>query len=366
MENSLPQAINTSAVSAAELQALREMSQKLGQDITRTQGAGGNTSIKRDGLMWVKASGTWLANALDQDIMVPVATVPLLEAVAKRDPSAEKATDFVVESLNSSKLRPSIETSVHAVIRHPVVAHFHCVNTLARAVQSDAETAIGALIAEKLPQLTWAFIPYRRPGIPLAEEIAKTADSVPDILVLQNHGIVIGGESVAEIAERIETVTAALAMPRRMPSSPDIAWLEKAAIGGDYKLPADVRTHDIALDATGLGVALGGSLYPDHVIFLGEKIGVLAEGQALSDLLAAARRAGEALPKLIVAPGRGVLLSKSLTPGGETMARCLAEVVTRVPPGASIVYLTHEQEHILSNWEAEQYRQTLDQNAARR
>ena len=48
----------------SELHALRELSAALGADPLRTQGAGGNTSIKRDGVMWIKASGTWLADAL--------------------------------------------------------------------------------------------------------------------------------------------------------------------------------------------------------------------------------------------------------------------------------------------------------------
>ena len=48
----------------SELLALRELSSALGADPSRTQGAGGNTSIKRDGAMWIKASGTWLAEAL--------------------------------------------------------------------------------------------------------------------------------------------------------------------------------------------------------------------------------------------------------------------------------------------------------------
>jgi rhamnose utilization protein RhaD (predicted bifunctional aldolase and dehydrogenase) len=39
----------------SEFDALRELSAALGVDALRTQGAGGNTSIKRDGVMWIKA-----------------------------------------------------------------------------------------------------------------------------------------------------------------------------------------------------------------------------------------------------------------------------------------------------------------------
>ena len=56
-----------------EFHALRALSAALGRNRLRTQAAGGNTSIKRDGVMWIKASGRQFADALDDDIMVPVA-----------------------------------------------------------------------------------------------------------------------------------------------------------------------------------------------------------------------------------------------------------------------------------------------------
>ena len=130
----------------SEFRALRELSAALGADPLRTQGAGGNTSIKRDGVMWIKASGTWLADALAQDIMTPVRLDPLRKAIADGDPRAAAAVDFVDAQLNASGLRPSIETSVHAIIPSPVVVHIHCVNTIALAVRHDGE----ALVARTL------------------------------------------------------------------------------------------------------------------------------------------------------------------------------------------------------------------------
>ena len=151
-------------VDDSEFLALRELSAALGADPLRTQGAGGNTSIKRDGVMWIKASGTWLADALAQDIMTPVRLDPLRKAIADGDPRAAAAVDFVDAQLNASGLRPSIETSVHAIIPSPVVVHIHCVNTIALAVRRDGE----ALVRERLrPQadVVFAFVPYRKPGL---------------------------------------------------------------------------------------------------------------------------------------------------------------------------------------------------------
>ncbi len=65
--------------------AFLALSKEIGCDILKTQGAGGNTSFKRDGVMWVKASGTWLAHAGTRDIMVPVRVAPLVEALRASD-----------------------------------------------------------------------------------------------------------------------------------------------------------------------------------------------------------------------------------------------------------------------------------------
>jgi rhamnose utilization protein RhaD (predicted bifunctional aldolase and dehydrogenase) len=346
--------------STQALAALSTFSARLGSDITRTQGAGGNTSIKIGEVMWVKASGTWLAHALERDIMVPLETVPLVAALDAGDPRAEKATDFVVAALNPSGLRPSIEASVHASIPQRVVAHFHCVNTLAHAVCSDAEAELTKIFADRLPHLRWAMIPYRRPGTPLARAIAEVRADAPDILVLANHGLVVCGDSVAETEARVEEVTAALALPRRSAPAADIDWLEATARRlGEFGLPDDPECHDIALDPAALAMAMGGSLYPDHVIFLGTKLGTLDDSGNL-----ALSETGEPA-KLVVIAGKGVLVRSDLTPGGHAMVRCLAEVITRIPAGKGHNYLSAEQEYELTHWEAEKYRQSLDRQATK-
>ena len=63
---------------AAGLAELAAFSARLGRDPEQVQAAGGNTSLKADGLLWVKASGLWLADALDRDLFVPVALAPVL------------------------------------------------------------------------------------------------------------------------------------------------------------------------------------------------------------------------------------------------------------------------------------------------
>ena len=51
------------------LDNLRTLSARVGADPLLVQAAGGNTSLKDGGTMWIKASGTWLKDAAARDII---------------------------------------------------------------------------------------------------------------------------------------------------------------------------------------------------------------------------------------------------------------------------------------------------------
>ena len=57
-------------------------------------------------------------------------------------------------------------------------------------------------LAGKLRDFNWAFIPYARPGLPLANAIAPRLKPGIDVLILGNHGLVVAAETVAE-AEKL-------------------------------------------------------------------------------------------------------------------------------------------------------------------
>jgi rhamnose utilization protein RhaD (predicted bifunctional aldolase and dehydrogenase) len=346
--------MTSSHIDDSEFTALRKLSAALGADPLRTQGAGGNTSVKRDGVMWIKASGTWLADALAQDIMTPVRLDPLRKAIADGDPRAAAAVDFVDAQRNASGLRPSIETSVHAIIPAPVVVHIHCVNTIALAVRHDGES----LARERLrphADVALAFISYRKPGLPLAHAIAGRLTKETNVFVLANHGLAVAGQTVAEVVDRIARVCEAFSVPAR--ATPQVGGENLAAIvqGADYRLPQDPTVHAVALDPKSLMIARLGSLYPDHVVFLGPG---LIEASVASGRLRAPPE-GRRPPLMMALPGLGVVLHRSTSKNAEAMARCLADVAARIPEEAPIRVLTGAEEEELMNWEAEAYRQSI-------
>lgn len=339
-----------------EFEALLDLSARVGSDPLLVQGAGGNTSIKEGGALWIKASGLWLAHARQRDVMVPVGLDPLLDALERNDPATEKAQDFVIAERNPSGLRPSIETTVHALMPQKVVVHVHCVETIATAVQTNG----AAIVAERLANYPHAFVPYARPGLPLARAIAERMQSDTSVLVLGNHGLVVAAETVADAAILLTDVTRRLTGQRRQTPGADLASLSRLAVDSDYRLPEDARLHGVAADLDSCRLAAGGSLYPDHVIFLGKGVVMAAPGETALSIEAKRRAADESLPPLLLFPGKGVLVQKEISAGAFAMARCLADVTARIPAEARLRYLTEAENAELLGWDAEKYRQQLN------
>jgi len=117
-----------------ELRPLLALSARVGQNPLLTQASTGNASIKLDGRLWIKASGKWMADAMHEDILVPL-DLALVKECAKR------GVDPTVLYSNAS-----IETSMHAVLPHRVVLHVHCVKTIAWAVREDAPAQLEHLL----------------------------------------------------------------------------------------------------------------------------------------------------------------------------------------------------------------------------
>lgn len=359
-----PLAVNTSDYSDirqdSEFLALRQLSATIGSDSSLVQGAGGNTSIKTGDVLWIKASGKWLQAAQREDLFVPVALEPLLDAVTKELDSAEKSVDFVIESLNPSGLRPSIETTVHALLPHRIVVHVHCVETLALAIREDAET----LLQERLSDFAWSWIPYVRPGLPLARMIQSHRHPDSDVLILGNHGLVVAADSVDAAALLLNQVCTALQCPVREAPPARLPALATVLQGSKYRLPALPRSHAVACDPLATQIASQGSLYPDHVIFLGEGSVVAMPDESANDVVDRLAHANIPAPVSILFPGLGVVMREDASPGQEAMAQCLSDVCLRIPEREAVNHLSRADNHALLNWEAEHYRQTLEQSNA--
>ncbi len=222
---------------------LKELSVFLGNNLDWVQGAGGNTSVKENGVLWVKASGYWLSDAQNNNIFVPLDRQTVLDKIEQG-----------IEELNSAlslekkyhSLRPSIETTMHALMRHRFVAHVHSVNVISFAVLKDSKK----ILNEKLDGINWLWVPYVRPGLPLTKKLYSLNVSNFDVIILANHGVVVGGdtkEEVLDIFERLETRLFRTIRGGFIDTNK--AKLEDLIETSEYKLPKYDFCHSLAKDA---------------------------------------------------------------------------------------------------------------------
>tara|TARA_B100000497_G_scaffold127937_1_gene171872 strand:- start:117 stop:1091 length:975 start_codon:yes stop_codon:yes gene_type:complete len=308
----------------------RALSALLGRDPLQVQGPGGNTSIKEGSVMYIKASGTELADAETTDIFVAVdRDAAVLEA--KEIVGDGSCKDTVLDK--SHGLRPSIETTFHAAFEHRVVAHTHSVAAITHAISPEGRK----VAQEKLTGLPFAMVPYAKPGLPLTREILARISSETRVVVLQNHGLICAGDTVEEVKALIADVETRLsldpcattAQPTNEPAPDGFIWSDHCWLA----------QNPLAFER-----AKNGTYYPDHVVFLGPCLPIQNH---------------DANPPAILQEGQGVLIRTDATSSQKAMLQCIEDVLSRMQDGWSIDPIGADAEAELLNWDAEKYRQAL-------
>ncbi len=311
----------------------RAFSARLGQDPLRVQGPGGNTSIKAGPVMWIKASGTELADAEDKPIFVAVDR-DAAKAVAFGSGDGSCQATVLDPAIT---LRPSIETTFHAALDWAVVAHTHSIATLVHAVSPEGRLELD----RKLADLPFVRVPYAKPGLALTHQILRRVLPETQVIVLENHGLIICAATVADAARLMDAVEQRLAMaPRAHDQALPATQAPTGCVWADESwLAGDARAFDLAR---------AGSYYPDHVVFLGPAVPT--------------RDPDDRWPARLV-PKTGVALKTNATSSQKAMLRCLADLLSRLPADWSAEPIGPDAEAELLDWDAEKYRQALAQQS---
>ena len=321
---------------------------KISSDPLLVQGAGGNVSWKDGGVLWVKASGAWLGNAENDEIFLPVDLVHLKTEMAK---GYLTATPKV---FGDTILKPSIETILHALMPHKIVIHLHAVEILTHLVRENPLIDLQKLVGDTVK---WIFVDYIKPGSELAQAVSAqlAIHHDADVVFLKSHGLIIGGGSIKFIENTLRKLLLKLkTKPRQFETENPNESLNTNFFNGLYTKIRDFQVNQLATNAELLyRLKNDWALYPDHIVFLGEKAVVVNETNELVALLKSA-----VSPNFIFVAGRGVYENPHTTSTHRAQLRCYYDVLTRQLKSEKLVSLSSFQVAELLNWDSEKYRQS--------
>ncbi len=191
------------------------LSHILGEEETLVQPGGGNTSVKvtqtgDDGqqelVLAVKGSGTDLRTIPREGF-----TRLSMQRLAGLQRRGEMSDEEMMAFMNRCMLAgggpvPSVETPLHSLLPHRVIAHTHDVATM--SLTNIAEQQSREWMQELFDQRLF-YVPYVRPGFPLAAQVAQVVDQIPRDawgLALAHHGLVAWGDNAKECYEHLRSL----------------------------------------------------------------------------------------------------------------------------------------------------------------
>jgi rhamnose utilization protein RhaD (predicted bifunctional aldolase and dehydrogenase)/NAD(P)-dependent dehydrogenase (short-subunit alcohol dehydrogenase family) len=186
-----------------ELDELVYLSNLMGRDTRLVQPGGGNTSIKIGAELLVKGSGTDLRTIGRAGFtLLSLPALAALKTAASMD-DAEMMRFMAKAMLAPDMPAPSVETPLHSLLPHTVIAHTHDVATMSLTNIDDAraEQLVGELFGGDI-----VYIPYVRPGFPLAQAVSRIVDQIPPRAIgmtLAHHGLVVWADSPRACYDRL-------------------------------------------------------------------------------------------------------------------------------------------------------------------
>lgn len=219
---------------------LVEYSRKYGSNPDLVLCGGGNTSMKENGILYVKGSGCALGS-IEPDNFVKMDLEKLRSLVNKTYPDndtereAMYLADVAMTKLpGEEEKRPSVEALLHGLFSQRYVLHLHPALVNGLTCGKNGEQAA----KELFPEAIW--VPACKPGYTLAKLLSEQMDEKTNTVLLQNHGVFFAADTPEKLAELLDNMIAKL----------------KACMPGD--LPEQLPAADITKPFT-----------PDHIVYCG-------------------------------------------------------------------------------------------------
>ncbi len=376
------------------LARLAALSRRFGGDPAWVLAGGGNTSWKTADRLYVKASGYALAS-IDESGFCEMDRARL-DAIWEKTYPADSAArekealaDLMAARVPGETKRPSVETLLHGFFPQAFVVHTHPAIVNGLTCGREGEAAFRRLFGNE-----GIWVPLVDPGYILAKtvsgifaEFRTLRGRAPAFIFMQNHGLLVAGESPEEVVALSDSIIAKLEaeIEGRMPSAAEAKPDERATAvdsGAIAAFQAALRTFAGAeasilhrADRMILGFAASAAAFaplsrpfsPDHIVYAGHEYlrvdGVEALEAAWTDYL---RRNGKA-PRIVLVRDCGVF---AIGQGSREAAILAASRALDLFVDSSrvAVYsrafggplpMSQESIDFIRNWEVENYRATI-------
>lgn len=352
-------------MSQAVLDHITELSHRFGGPAF-VKGGGGNTSAKDDTTLWVKPSGTTLGG-LRPERFVPIDRAKLGDVYAWQPPAdarerESKVKDLMIAAVIEGDGRPSVETPLHDSFSARYVVHTHMTlcNGLTCAIAGKAAAA------KLFPEAMW--VEYVDPGYVLAMDVrqrihafANANGHEPSIVLLDNHGIFVAGdtpeqidEAYAHVQQVLESAYASAGVTASL--SPGVA--DQVTVAAAKPILAEALGDEGQyVAACGRFAAPAGPITPDHVVYARSYPLV---GPVTRESIDAYKQKHGMTPRVFVTPN--AVLAVGTTPERAQLALDMAidgaQIQQLAQTWGGIDYLTDAQRVFIEQWEVEAFRAT--------
>jgi len=389
---------NKDAARAAALARLVLISRRFGGDPAWVLAGGGNTSWKTADRLYVKASGFALGS-IDESGFCEMDRAHL-DAIWEKTYPADSAArekealaDLMAARVPGETKRPSVETLLHGFFPQAFVVHTHPAIVNGLTCGQGGEAAFRRLFGGD-----GIWVPLVDPGYILAKtvsgifaEFKKLKGRAPAFMFMQNHGLLVAGESPEEVEALSDSIIAKLKAEIASPGTKAgagavIAEPDERAAAVDAGAIAEFQAALRALagaeaailhraDRMIVGFAASSAAFaplsrpfsPDHIVYAGHEYlrvdGVEALQPAWADYL---KRNGKA-PRIVLAKNIGAFAigQGSRESAVQAASRalelfadsCKVAVYSLAFGGPSP--MSPESVAFIRNWEVEQYRASL-------
>jgi rhamnose utilization protein RhaD (predicted bifunctional aldolase and dehydrogenase)/NAD(P)-dependent dehydrogenase (short-subunit alcohol dehydrogenase family) len=377
-----------------EIKELIEISKYYGSNKEYVIAGGGNTSYKDNETIWIKSSGQSLAELTEEGLVAlnREKLQVISSNVYSEDPSVREEqvkTDMFRSILDQGKnRRPSVETSLHELIRYKFVVHLHPTLINGLLCSRNAKTLIHKIFGE-----TALFVPYIDPGYTLFKKLESEIISYreklindPKIIFLENHGSFVGADTTEEIRNIYNDIIQRIR--EHIPEMPEIVQLPYNQILNKVlpalrillssEQPGIIRFRHNSLIAQFYKnqqefhkISL--PLTPDIIVYCKTRYLYIEQSQTAEKILDSFRYQLPHFineygypPKVIIIKDMGVFAISESYASAEACLDVYEDLIKISYYAAfcgGIKFLTPEQVAFIDQWEVENYRRKISQSA---